>query len=302
MSVRELVVLGTASQVPTRERSHHAALLRWDDEGVLFDPGEGAQRQLAFAGVRASTITRICLTHFHGDHCLGLPGILQRLRLDEVTHPVDVYFPAAGQPYYERLTTATVAAPFAGVRAHPCVPGTVATAPAFTITARALEHRTATLGWRLAEPDGRRMLPDRLAAAGVAGPDVGRLAREGVLDIDGRQVHLADVSEHRPGQVVAFVMDTRLCDAAFELAADADLLVCEATFLDDDADLAERYRHLTAGQAGRIAAEAGARRLLLTHFSRRYPDPAAFAEQAGAWHPDVVVARDLDRVAVPPRR
>lgn len=299
---RELVVLGTASQAPTRERSHHAALLRWDAEGVLFDPGEGAQRQLAFAGVAASTITRICITHFHGDHCLGLPGVLQRLQTDQVTHPVDVYFPAAGLPFFERLTTATVHAPFTDLRPHPCEPGTVATAPPFSIEARALDHRTDTLGWRLIEPDGRRMLPDRLAAAGVTGPDVGRLQREGVLDVARRRITLAEVSEHRPGQKVAFVMDTRLCDAAFALAQDADLLVCEATFLDRDAELADRYRHLTAGQAGRIAAEAGARRLVLTHFSRRYTDPAEFAAEAGAWHPDVVVARDLDRIPVPSRR
>ena len=302
MSVRELVVLGTASQVPTRERNHHGALLRWDAEGVLFDPGEGTQRQMALAGVSASTITRICITHFHGDHCLGLPGVAQRLRLDQVAHPVDVYFPAAGTGYYERLLTATVHQPADQLRPHPCAPGTVADAPAFRIEARPLVHRTATLGWRLVEPDGRRMLPDRLEAAGVAGPDVGRLQREGSLEVAGRRVRLEEVSAPRPGQKVAFVMDTKLCDAALALAADADLLVCEATFLERDADLAERYRHLTATQAGRIAAEAGARRLVLTHFSRRYPDLDAFAAEAARHHADVVVARDLDRVAVPPRR
>jgi len=302
VSVRELVILGTASQAPTRERSHHAALLRWDAEGVLFDPGEGTQRQMTLAGVAASSITRICITHFHGDHCLGLPGVVQRLRLDEVAHPVDVYFPAAGLRYYERLVTATVHTPFEGLRPHASHAGTVADAPPFTIEARALEHRTDTLGWRLVEPDGRRMLPDRLAAAGVHGSDVGRLQRDGAIDVAGRRVTLDEMSAQRSGQKVAFVMDTRICDAAFDLARDADLLVCEATFLERDADLAERYLHLTAAQAGRIAAEARARRLVLTHFSRRYTDPAEFAAEAGAWHPDVVVARDLDRIPVPARR
>lgn len=301
MSVRELIVLGTASQAPTRDRSHHAALLRWDAEGVLFDPGEGTQRQMTLAGVAASTITRICITHFHGDHCLGLPGVTQRLRLDQVAHPVDVYFPAAGLPYYERLLTATVHTPFAGLRPHACEPGCVADAPAFSLEAHALEHRTETLGWRLVEPDSRRMLPDRLAAAGVHGPDIGRLQRDGAIDVGGRRVALDEVSAHRPGQKVAFVMDTRLCDAAFALARDADLLVCEATFLERDADLAERYFHLTAAQAGRIAAESGARRLVLTHFSRRYTDPTEFAAEAGTRHRDVVVARDLDRIPVPAR-
>ena len=87
VSVRELVVLGTASQVPTRARSHNAYLLRWDGEGILFDPGEGAQRQLTLAGIAAADITRICVTHFHGDHALGLPGVVQRLSLEEVSEP-----------------------------------------------------------------------------------------------------------------------------------------------------------------------------------------------------------------------
>lgn len=301
MSPRELVVLGTASQLPSRTRNHQAAVLRWDDEQLLFDPGEGTQRQFILAGVSVARTTRICITHFHGDHCLGLPGVLQRLRLDEVRHPVDVYFPAAGLPYFERLLTATVHAPFEWLRPHPCEPGTVAAAPPFAIEALELEHRTPTLGWRLVEPDGRRMLPERLAAAGVEGPAIGQLQADGMVDVAGRRVLLEEVSEHRAGQKVAFVMDTRLCDAARTLAADADLLVCEATFLDRDADLAERYLHLTAGQAGRIAADAHARRLVLTHFSRRYRDPAEFAAQARAWHPDVVVAADFDRIQVPSR-
>ena len=89
MPNRELVVLGTASQTPTRTRNHNGYLLRWEADGLLFDPGEGTQRQMLFAGVTASQITRICVTHFHGDHCLGLPGVLQRLSLDQVAHEVD---------------------------------------------------------------------------------------------------------------------------------------------------------------------------------------------------------------------
>ena len=302
MSIRELVVLGTASQAPTRTRSHHAALLRWDDEQILFDPGEGTQRQFILAGVSVSRVTRICITHFHGDHCLGLPGVTQALSRNRVEQPVDVYFPASGAGYYERLMHASVHQPTVELRAHSCEPGTVADTPAFRLEARRLDHRTDTLGWRLVEPDTRRMLPDRLAAAGVAGPDVGRLQQAGVLDVGGRRVSLDEVSAPRRGQRVAFVMDTALCDAAGELAEGADLLVCESTFLDRDRDLAARWKHLTAGQAARLAAAAGARRLVLTHFSQRYDDAGEFAAEASAYHPDVVVARDLDRVPVPPRR
>ena len=108
MSVRELVVLGTSSQVPTRYRNHNGYLLRWDAHGVLFDPGEGTQRQMIMAGVSATDIDRICVTHFHGDHCLGLAGITQRISLDGVPHEVPVHFPRSGRKYYDRLRHASI--------------------------------------------------------------------------------------------------------------------------------------------------------------------------------------------------
>ena len=106
MSNRELVVLGTSSQAPTRYRNHNGYLLRWDTEGLLFDPGEGTQRQMLLAGVASRAITRIFITHFHGDHSLGLPGVLQRLNLDACPHPVRVYYPAEDERFYERLRDA----------------------------------------------------------------------------------------------------------------------------------------------------------------------------------------------------
>jgi ribonuclease Z len=258
---------------------------------------------MLLAGVPSSAITRICVTHFHGDHSLGLAGVLQRLSLDRVPHPVPVHFPASGQPWFERLRAATVFHDVADVRPAP-VPGEgrIAAGGFGTLEARRLEHVIDTVGYRLVESDGRRMLPELLARHGIAGPDVGRLQQEGSLAVGGRAVLLEEVSAPRPGQRFAFVMDTRLCDSVHALAQDADLLVIESTFLDEDAGLAERYGHLTARQAGAVAARCGVRRLVLTHFSQRYPDPARFgAEAAAAFGGEIVVAADLDRIPVPAR-
>jgi ribonuclease Z len=305
MTNRELVVLGTASQAPTRARNHNGYFLRWDGEGLLFDPGEGTQRQMLFAGVTASQITRICVTHFHGDHCLGLPGVLQRMALDRVEHPVQGYYPAEGREMFWRLRHAAIFHDTLPLTERPIdACGVIATTPGFRLEARALSHRVPTVGYRLTEPDGRRMLPDRLAAHGIAGPDIGRLQREGRLEADGRTVLLDEVSERRRGQSFALIMDTRLCDAAFELAQGTDMLVCESTFAEADATLASDYGHLTAGQAGRIAAEAGARLLVLTHFSQRYEDSGSevlLREAASAFGGEVVLAGDLDRIPVPRR-
>ncbi|MEW2043839.1 MBL fold metallo-hydrolase, partial [Streptomyces sp. NPDC005534] len=141
---------------------------------------------------------------------------------------------------------------------------------------------------------------ERLAEHGITGPDVGVLHREGTL----RGVGLDDVSEVRRGQRFAFVMDTRLCEGVDALAEGCDLLVIESTFLDGDHKLASDHGHLTAGQAGRVAKEAGVRHLVLTHFSQRYSDPTAFEHEARAagFDGELTVAHDLVRVPVPKRR
>jgi ribonuclease Z len=308
--VRELVVLGTASQAPTRYRNHNGYFLRWDDAGILFDPGEGTQRQMILAGVRSSSITHVCVTHFHGDHCLGLAGVVQRLSLDAVAHSVALFFPATGGVYVERLLGASIFEQRVALRLHPVDvptppdgPIAVETTPGFSIKAARLDHGPTTLGWRIEEPPGRTMLPDRLEALGVRGPDVGLLQQRGTITVPSRHepVRVEEVSVERPGQAMAFVMDTGLCQAALELARGADLLVCEATFAEAESELATKYRHLTAAQAGRLAAAAGARRLVITHFSQRYPDAERLLEEAAAEFPDVVGAHDLLTVSVPSR-
>jgi len=287
-----LIVLGTASQVPTRTRSHNGYLLRFDDEGILFDPGEGAQRQLLLAGLAVSAITRVCITHFHGDHCLGLPGIIQRMSLDAVAHDVPIHYPSSGSAYFRRLRHASFF-----VDRAPIVPKPIKRdVTKGGLQMRRLRHSIDTFGYRLVEPDGRRMVPELLAAHGITGPAIGQLQRDG-------GPLLEKVSAPKPGQIVAFVMDTGLCDAAVELAADADLLVIESTFLSDEEELAAWAGHLTAAQAGRIATAARVRKLVLTHFSQRYQEASAFGEEASKhFGGEIVVASELDRIPLPERR
>ncbi|MFJ5805001.1 ribonuclease Z [Streptomyces sp. NPDC093093] len=300
MSVREFVVLGTASQVPTRSRNHNGYLLRWDGEGILFDPGEGTQRQMLRAGVAAHDINRICVTHFHGDHSLGLAGVIQRINLDRVPHPVTAHYPASGQKFFDRLRYATAYRETVPLREEPVTAdGPLAREAGYVLEARLLSHPVEAFGYRLVERDGRRMVPELLAERGIKGPDVGRLLREG----EWNGVTLDDVSEHRPGQRFAFVMDTRLCEGVYALAEGCDMLVIESTFLDEDERLATDHGHLTAGQAARVARDAGVRHLVLTHFSQRYSDPTEFERQARAagYAGELTIAADLVRVSVPKR-
>ncbi|TYB46538.1 ribonuclease Z [Actinomadura chibensis] len=309
MSARDLTVLGSASAVPTRTRNHNGYLLRWDGHGLLFDPGEGTQRQMTLAGASASDVTWICVTHFHGDHCLGVPGIVQRIARDGVAHPVDAAFPASGARFWERLRHAAAFHDTDVIRERPVAGDRTeldtGDAP-FSLVAMRLSHPVEAYGYRLEEPDGVTMLPAELAARGVRGPMVRRLQRDGrVVTPDGRTVTLDECSVRRPGQKFAFVMDTRLCDAVAELADGVDMLVIESTFLDSDAALAAEYGHLTASQAAKVAAGAGVRHLVLTHFSERYrtDDEPRFADEASAvFGGEVTLVHDLDRIPMPPRR
>lgn len=300
------MVLGTASQAPTRYRNHNGYLLRWDGHHILFDPGEGTQRQLVLAGLSGADVHRICLTHFHGDHCFGLPGVLARMALDHVTRPVPIHHPVEGADQLAHLELAAPPHEPVPVVHHPVHgAGEAVDTPVGALVARRLDHGPVpTVGWRLDEPDGRRLLPERLAALGIEGPDRARLVDAGHLEVDGRTVTVEEVSVERTGQHFAFVMDTRWCEGALALADGVDLLVCESTFLHAERELAERYFHLTARGAARLAVEAGARRLVLTHYSQRHPDEDDFlreAEQEAAGRVEVVAARDLDRIPVPER-
>lgn len=294
------MVLGTASQVPTRHRNHNGYLLRWDGEGILFDPGEGTQRQMLRAGVAAHDINRICVTHFHGDHSLGLAGVIQRINLDRVPHPVTAHYPASGQKFFDRLRYATAYRETVQLAEEPVAgDGILARGDAYTLDAVRLSHPVESFGYRVTEPDGRRIRPELLALHGIKGPDVGRIQREGGLG----GVTLEEVSEARPGQRFAFVMDTRLCEGVEVLAAGCDMLVIESTFLDEDVQLATDHGHLTAGQAARVARDGGVRHLVLTHFSQRYGDPSEFERQARAagFEGELTIAADLVRVPVPKR-
>lgn len=300
MSSRALYILGTAALVPTRDRNHHGCFVRWDGEGFLFDPGDGTQRQLTRAGIAASRITKIFITHFHGDHCLGLPAVIQRISLDKVRHPVRIFYPASGQVYIDRLLNASVFYKQAEFELHPVTDaGVIFSKKNLIIEAHRLEHGIDTFGYRIAEPDSRTMDPERLAAVGIKGTAVRTLKEKGEVTVNGQTFRRENFSALKPGQSMAFIMDTKMCGATRTLACEVDLLVCEATFLAAESDHAERFCHLTAAQAATIARESGVKQLVLSHFSGRHPTTDMIIEEAGAIFKNVIAARDGDRIEIP---
>ena len=303
MSERKLVILGTAAQVPTVERNHCAYFLKWDEQGLLVDPGEGTQRQMTRFGIKASSITKILLTHFHGDHCLGLPGILQRMALDGVSHPVEIYFPADGRAFMDHLLGLSFHKGQIDCTLYPVKhDGEIHANKGFVILAARLAHPVTTFGYRLQESDGVTLVKEELDRHGLKGKQIGDLLRVGSIYANDKLIRLEEVSVSKKGQVVAFITDTSYCHAAVELAKHADLLLCESTYLSEHLSLAESYGHLTSSQAAQIAYSAGVDQLILSHFSQRYRSTERLLKEARQIHPKSSAAVDGDVYYLPARR
>ena len=281
-------------------RNHGGYLMRWNEEGLLFDPGEGTQRQFIFANVAPPCVTRIFVSHFHGDHCLGLGSMLMRLNLDKVAHPIHCYYPASGKKYFDRLRFGTIYHSLIEVIEHPiAAEGIVEDDGKFQIEAYFLEHGVDNIGYRVKEADVRKFDKQKLKNHGVHGPLVREIEEKGKIIIDGKKITLDQVSHIREGDVFATVIDTLPCPNAIKIAQGAKLLLCEATYLQEHKDLAKKHRHLTARQAAEIAKAAGAQQLVLTHFSARYQDLSGFVEEARAIFPNTDVAEDFKRFDFP---
>lgn len=300
MSARKFIALGTASQVPTRERNHNGYFLRWGAEGFLFDPGEGTQRQMIFADVSASNITKIFITHFHGDHCLGLAGVLQRISLDRVPHTVQIFYPASGERYVKHLANASIFHNTAKIEKVPVSEeGVIFRGEDYVIETLMLDHTVESWGYRIRENDSFSLLPEKLEQFGIRGKEIGRLKKEGSININGKTISVEECGAEKKGQSMAFVMDTRLCQNAYRLAENVDLLVCESTYLAAETTEAVSHGHLTAGQAAEIARDSGVNLLVLTHFSQRYQNIEDFLLEAKTIHPNTIAVKDGDFVDMP---
>jgi ribonuclease Z len=297
----DVVFLGTSGSTPTAQRSPAATLVRRGGERLLFDCGEGTQRQLLRSDVGLPELEEVFLTHYHADHYLGLPGMLKTFALRGRELPLTVYGPRG-----LRELLATLRRVF-GKLTYPVetvelAAGDVLARDAYRIEAFDVRHGVSAVGYALVEEHrpGRFDVEaaDRLGVP--SGPERGALQRgEAVTLADGSVVAPGDVlGEDRPGRKVVLSGDTAPAEPVVEASAGADLLVHEATFCAEERDRARETLHSTAGEAALVAREAGVRLLALVHLSSRYFGPDV-AEEARELFPDTVVPRDFDVIEVP---
>lgn len=300
-----VIFLGTSGAIPTGKRALPAVALVREGTIVLFDCGEGTQRQLIRAGLKLTRVRYVLISHLHADHVLGLPGLVISRSFIGGREALDLYGPPGLAAFLRSVLESTGSQIEYALRIHETEGGTAWDHGEFRIIAERLQHRATCLGFALVEHDrSGHFLPELAEQLGVPpGPMYGELKRgASVILPDGRVVRGADlVGPPIPGRKVAYVVDTVPCLQAELLAKDADLLIFESTFAPGAEEEARQYGHLTARQAYEIAVRAGARRLALFHFSSRYQDVVEFREDLPSDGPELILAEDFLEVEIPRR-
>lgn len=293
----EITFLGTACMQPTKDRNHPGILLDFGPEHILFDCGEGIQRQFKAAGITLTKITRIFISHWHGDHSLGLIGLLQTLSASEYSQKISIYGPAGTKENIEQLIKIYRTNNIPDYEVIELKKGKVIDTNSYTVEALEMDHGIETFGFRFVEKDRRKMDMEKLRKLGVKeGPLVGKLQQGKEITVKSKKIKPDDVSAIVPGKVFVYLADTGLCANAQKLAKDADLLVVEATFSKEMEERASQYKHLTASQAGQLANMANVKKLAITHFSQRYKSLEDIEQEAKDIFPDVVLAFDFMKI------
>jgi len=291
-----LTFLGTAAAMPTLDRNVSGLALVREGETMLFDCGEGTQRQMMKYGV-GFTFRDIFFSHYHADHLLGVTGLLRTMGLQDRSAPVTLYGPKGAQRILGAAISLGIERQKFPVEIVEVKPGERLARDGYAIEVFPTEHRADTVGYALVEEERLgRFHPERAREMGIPeGPLWGRLHKGERIELpDGQSVTAADlVGPPRPGRKVVYSGDTRPCEATIAAARDADLLVHEATFGFDERERAVETGHSTASEAAQVAREAGVRQLYLTHISARYSREAPeLLAEARAVFPDAVIARD----------
>ncbi|WP_380681425.1 ribonuclease Z [Salinigranum sp. GCM10025319] len=297
--------LGTSAAMPTAERGPSAVICNREGERYLFDCGEGTQRQM----MRFNTgfaVSYLFVTHLHGDHVLGIPGLLQSWDFNDRDEPLAIHAPPGSRRHLDSLLHAGGHQPGFPIRINEVSPGNVALdGDNFEVRAFETQHRTRSVGWALVEDDRRgRFDRERAEELGVpVGPKFGKLHDGESVELDDGRVIRPEqvVGEPRPGRKLVYTGDTRPTRTTEEIAREADLLIHEATFASDETDRARSTGHTTAREAGELAGRAGVERLALTHISSRYAgDASAIAREAeAAFDGESIVAHDGLELQIP---
>ena len=295
----EIIFLGTSCMVPTKERNHVGVLLKYKNQGILFDCGEGIQRQIKIAGLKLTAVTKILISHWHGDHVLGLPGLISSLGASEYSGMLEIYGPKGTKQRLNKLFDALAFDNRVEMKIEEIKPGKFFENKEFELHAYKLDHKIETLGYSFVEKDAYKIIMSKAKKLGIKeGPLVGKLKRGETVTANGKKVKPEDVSKVEEGKKIAIIADTLFCRGCLDAAKNADILISEACYCSDLKEKAENYKHLTSQEAAQIASRSGAEKLVLTHFSARYKDTSDILKEAKEIFQNVVCAEDFMKIKI----
>ena len=300
-----IIFLGTGGSLPTRNRNPSAVMVNRERELILFDCGEGTQQQMMRAKTGMMSLSSIFVSHFHADHFLGIPGLIQTMSFMGRKESLMIYGPEGTREFTELFKAFGYFNLKYEIRGIQLKPGDVVEGKDYLIRALKTEHSIPSLGYALVEnPRPGRFNREKAVKLGITpGPLFAKLQRGIPVEVNEKLVKPEDVmGVLRPGRTVIYSGDTRPCDSVLEASRDADLLIHDCSFADEMADWAEESRHSTAGEVAALAKEAGVRKLLLTHISSRYTDDVEpILTDSKKIFENVIVAEDLMEIEVPYR-
>lgn len=283
---------------PTKERSLFSILLNYENENILIDCGEGTQRQLKIADLKATKLTKILISHLHGDHIFGLPGLMQNLEVNNYSGLIEIYGPKGIKEFFDFLFRLGV---FERLRYKitEIKEGIVCEGKSYCIKALKLDHRGACYGFEFKEKDRRKIDINYLKKFGLKQHPILKNLQQGKSIIwDNKRIDVNKATKLIKGKKISFILDTRYCDNCIKLAKDSDILISEATYLDELKEKAEEYKHLTAKQAALIAKKSKSKKLILTHFSQRYKDINEILKEAKTVFKNTECAEDFMKVKI----
>lgn len=302
MSQLELIFLGTGGSWPTVQRNVTSVALKKDGSVLLFDCGEGTQRQIQRSSLSYMQISHIFISHFHGDHFLGISGLLQTMQLNDRKEPVHIYGPAGMDELSVKLVTLGYFKPNFPIFSHEVFDGDTLSFDRFSIDVLKTDHGVPSLAYRYREPErpGKFNKPKALSLGIPEGPFFSKLQQGKTITLsDGRKIQPQMVlGPPRPGRTVVISGDTRPINEMIPFAKHADVLIHEATFGESLKDRAHDYGHTTATQAAKIASEANVDRLVLTHISPRYLKTKQLKKEAEEVFKPVLIPKDLDSLKI----
>jgi ribonuclease Z len=295
----EITFLGTAAMVPTADRNHSAILIYHEKDSILFDCGENTQRQLKIAKADIARISKICISHWHGDHVLGLPGLLQTMNMMSEQKTIEIFGPVGTKKRMEFMLKAFESDMSSlKMKIHEIEnDGIFYENDFYKLEAYHLNHSVKTLGFAFIEQDKRKMNLEFVKKKKIPeGPLLGKLQRGEDITFKNEKILVDDATYVVKGRKIAYISDSEPNKNSIILAQDSDLLISESTYATKLEEKGEEYKHMTAKQAAQVAHQANVKELILTHFSQRYKSTEEILENATDIFPRTKAAFDFMKV------